>query len=99
MMNILFLLIILISQPACEMLGIQDSYPLLTAAQNGDMIAAKELLRENAAVNSVSEEQRFALLEASSNGNTALHMAAVKANHEMLMMLIENVSMIALKGD
>ena len=69
MFRIFFLLLIIMSQPACEMLGIQDRYPLLTAAQNGDMIAATELLSENAAVNSVSEDQRFALLEASSNGN------------------------------
>lgn len=70
---------IAILSPACATLGIFDHYPLITAAENGDLAKARELIENHADVNQVSEDQRFALSAAASNGN--LEMVKLMVNH------------------
>ncbi len=65
-------LVLAMGLQACVTLGLQDRYPLITAAENGDRAAAEALLKQNADANAIDEDGRFALRAASAEGHSAI---------------------------
>ncbi|MGM0454082.1 MAG: ankyrin repeat domain-containing protein [Thermodesulfobacteriota bacterium] len=68
----MMVLVVAMGMQACVTLGLQDRYPLITAAENGDRAAAEVLLKQNAEVNAIGEKGRFALRAASAEGHSAI---------------------------